>query len=80
MLIFEYCFAAFVIRDVPKGRTDTHVPPSAEEIITKTLIFAAAEILEGLTPAWKINKLPTIAVVKYIHFVGRFNSGPLLRI
>lgn len=80
MLIFEYCFAVFVIRDVLKGRTNTHLPPSAEEIITKKLIFAAAEILRGLISAWKINKLPTIAVVKFIHFVGRFNSGLLLRI
>lgn len=76
MLIFEKCFAAFIIRDVPKGRTDTHVPPSAEEIITKKLIFAAADILEGLIPAWKMNRLPTTAVVKYscIHFVGRLQG------
>lgn len=51
------------------------MPPSAEEIITKKLIFAAAEILEGMISAWKMNKLLTIAVVKYIHFVRRFNCA-----
>lgn len=66
----------FVIRDVLKGTTNTPVPPSAEEIITEKLIFAAVEILEGLIPAWKLNKLPTTAVVKYAHFL-RFNSGLL---
>jgi len=47
----RYRSAAFVIGDVLQGRTHARMPPSAEEVITKKLICAAAGI-SGIFDFW----------------------------